>query len=149
MRAISFEILRGGWGKFRRNIFIFFADPSTHMLYFLPTPWHIFIFSVTPPHIYFSTGPSHIFSYTFQDLKWNSRTRHIEDYSIWDPPHIFYHKQPPLHIFQDSIYFYRPWMRLIGFFFQGFFRGPLPHIFCWFPLCPPQDLKWNSPESNS
>ncbi len=118
----------GGRGEnFARTIFrrylntyvIFFADPSPHIFSFFVRP------PPPPTPAYFSTGPPHIFSDTYQDLKWNSPMRHTEDYSIWDPP--------PPHIFQDSRL---PFLIL----FSGMpptdliFRGtPSPHLIVGFP----------------
>ena len=117
--------------------FIFCGDPTPHIFYFCrrPFPTHFYFwFPLCPP----------------QDLKWNSPTLKTKSHLVttalrtsraWKisqtPPHNFFFC--PRHIF-----FSGPLPPPLHIFY--FCRRPFPtHFYFWFPLCPPQDLKWNSP----
>ncbi len=97
-------------GKFRPNILFFFADPSTHVIFFAdsaltyfyffmwPPPLQIFSCHPSPPSLHiFSTGPPHIFSDTYQAL-WDPGYETYWELFHLRPPHISFPGPPP-HVF--------------------------------------------------
>ncbi len=106
-------------------------------------PPHPHIFHVTSAPAYFSTGPPYHLTPTriSNGIALGDILRTIP-FEI--PPLYFFPRKPPAYfsLLPPCLFFFMDAPQL--FYFSG--DSP-PHMFYyWFPLCPPQDLKWNCPE---